>query len=556
MGVAVSVTLVITIVGCISIVSCGLWFGLKRLWRDLEVQVLKPLDRLRRQVPREGEMENRFEAYAQEASKHPCLQKMWDHYRSGVRTTENRGPLRSLRPARECFQREALALQSNPQLDQIMPNLLTGMGILFTFVGLIVGIWGARVGVTAMDSAARTQALTTLLDGAYLAFGTSAAGLFASLLLSFYQRSRWRQVDAALAAWAEVLDQRIPPLTREEVAYDQLTSSRRGVIQLERFNTDLAVAIATALDERQAHWLKPALQELAGAIKSVRDTQVRFDERLVGEVVEKFETILTGGARVQMDGLANAMAGAAAQLSASASTIADQQAQWSHHMSQTAEQLRLGIESATAATQQRLGMLLQAVEETLVGLHTQLQAGVSSAVANLQENGSLVSRQFKSFADTLVGVVERLDEVAKTIGEAAQRFATAKEAFAAMAPPLQKSAEELRQAAGSVNSSMQAASGLARRLQDTAEIIRQQHEKLPPILQELHARFVEVDKSAQGLFREINAGLESFSDQVRKFLSEVDTHLANGYNTLGRAVGDLNNSIEELIDGGKGKPAS
>ncbi|TOQ08322.1 hypothetical protein CGH04_20465, partial [Vibrio parahaemolyticus] len=62
-----------------------------------------------------------------------------------------------------------------------VPNKLTGLGILGTFLGLVAGIYLASSGIGSNNIDEAKGALSHLLDGASLAFLTSIAGLITSM---------------------------------------------------------------------------------------------------------------------------------------------------------------------------------------------------------------------------------------------------------------------------------------------------------------------------------------------------------------------------------------
>lgn len=71
------------------------------------------------------------------------------------------------------------------------PSVLTGLGIIGTFLGLSIGVGSASGGLASPDISFARNAMSQLLKGAQLAFLTSLAGLFFALVLrlSFTARS-------------------------------------------------------------------------------------------------------------------------------------------------------------------------------------------------------------------------------------------------------------------------------------------------------------------------------------------------------------------------------
>jgi len=534
----------ITIFGCAVIFMCFWWSSLS-VGRVTSV-VLHAIAALQRRLPQPNQLTAQWERYSQEVEKYPALWSMWQDYRSTIVETGDR--LRSLRPATTCLLGEGLALNFNAQLHGAMPNLLTGMGIFFTFCGLIIGIGGAEKSVTATDHLGRTAALETLLGGAHLAFWTSAGGLFLSLVLSAFSKRRWHQVDHSCAAWARGWDRLIPPLTAAEVAYQQLEVARASTKQLERFNTELATSIASALDESQARWLQPMLKELIAAADAMHKNQVNFDKRLSEELLRKFEAVLTGSAQSKIEQMASAMSTAAQHLSASSSTLADQQARWTEEMGAVASELRGAVDAAATAMGQGVAVLLQTVDQTLAGVHARLQAGVSSAVNSIQESGASVSGQLQAAANDLRAVLGEVHAATEKVSEAANAFAASKSAFASLAPGLKAATQGVSAAAAQITTTMQSASHLHGELLATAQTIKHEHGQLAQLLANFEARFGQVDRSAQGLFKEINEGLGAFTNQVREFLGHVDGHLAQASSTLGQAIGELMETIEDFSE--------
>ena len=73
----------------------------------------------------------------------------------------------------------------------LAPSVLTGLGIIGTFLGLALGVGSAASGLASPDITVAREAMSNLLSGAQLAFISSLAGLFFALLLrlSFAKRS-------------------------------------------------------------------------------------------------------------------------------------------------------------------------------------------------------------------------------------------------------------------------------------------------------------------------------------------------------------------------------
>ena len=78
------------------------------------------------------------------------------------------------------------------------------------------------------------------------------------------------------------------------VAVKILTSSRHATtLQLERFNTELAVSIAQALEARLSHTFTPKLNELVSGLDQLRGQQTSFSEDVLRTVTDQVSKAMT-----------------------------------------------------------------------------------------------------------------------------------------------------------------------------------------------------------------------------------------------------------------------
>ena len=89
---------------------------------------------------------------------------------------------------------------------QSVPNLLTGLGILGTFIGLAFGVGAASSGLASSMPSEITASLQQLLDGASLAFLTSICGISSSILFVPVLRTCSRQLHLDVNRWVGTLE--------------------------------------------------------------------------------------------------------------------------------------------------------------------------------------------------------------------------------------------------------------------------------------------------------------------------------------------------------------
>lgn len=119
-----------------------------------------------------------------------------------------------------------------------IPNLLTGLGLLFTFIGLMMGISESATGLSSGDIEAAKSSLSPLLHGASIAFTTSVVGLGLSMVFSFYEKHKFHRVEAQLNNFSRLLMARIKYVDADTLAAMQLTATKEQTRALQGFHQE------------------------------------------------------------------------------------------------------------------------------------------------------------------------------------------------------------------------------------------------------------------------------------------------------------------------------
>jgi len=228
---------------------------------------------------------------------------------------ENRPVQSTIRPG-EYFGLDLLReCQINPRLHAAMPNLLVGVGLLLTFLGLIVALMAA--GEIASPSASATQravGLQTLLNGASAKFATSLAGLLCSLLYTWWRGSRMQLAERAMHSFLAALEERVPLATSATLQSEANAILRESQNQLEIFNGTLATSIGKAVDNALDSRLGDHIGPLREAIESLVTTIGTQNQEALSQMLEDFLKRLDGGAKGELGAVAVSLQGTQAAL--------------------------------------------------------------------------------------------------------------------------------------------------------------------------------------------------------------------------------------------------
>lgn len=115
-----------------------------------------------------------------------ALDKEFDNYKNLV-DLRKRNPNSVLPDIEEVFNEDNISIKTWRSTVNQVPETLTGLGILGTFVGLIIGIGG--IGFSSV--AAAITSLQTLISGIEIAFYTSIVGLILSICFNLTYKFFW-----------------------------------------------------------------------------------------------------------------------------------------------------------------------------------------------------------------------------------------------------------------------------------------------------------------------------------------------------------------------------
>ncbi len=126
-----------------------------------------------------------------------------------------------------------------------MPGLLTGAGILFTFLGLTVGVYG----LDPTNAEQLTAGVKRLLGGMSMAFLTSIAGIGTALWWTWRNKLVLHDFEEAFANLSEILHDKSFLLIPEEMNYELLDLISDQKTALDNIGPTMADALRQVLNE-------------------------------------------------------------------------------------------------------------------------------------------------------------------------------------------------------------------------------------------------------------------------------------------------------------------
>lgn len=253
--------------GLIALLAVGLWVQFKRRIGRLSSAIDQMINEVRI-TDGPTAFKQRYGAIFSELSGNPLLGDVWRAYASTLTHDQSTsGSIGYTRRPKETFNEQVVtAAGINLPFYNAVPNLLVGMGLLFSFVGLVSALYFASRGVASESVGAAQAALGELLAVATFKFLTSITGLATSLLFSWGEKRQLYEIQHRLQAFCSVLEARMAPITAESLMLAQLERTRSIEQHITRLSRAVYVRVPQALEDTLSEELRTALRPLHEAI--------------------------------------------------------------------------------------------------------------------------------------------------------------------------------------------------------------------------------------------------------------------------------------------------
>lgn len=452
-----------------------------------------------------------------------------------------------------------------------VPGVLTALGLLGTFIALLIGLHGL---VPHEDG---TYALAGLISNLSGKFVTSIVALTMSVvfvLLELAARSSLIRVRLRLV---HTLSRVLPFLSPSHLLLDiqrdgtrqssvlgalqQIGEQQSAVLkalhsvgerqmtQLERFNTDVAVSIGSAMDAR----IVPVLERLLHSTNELHRIQAGLGEELLREVGDKISGAVSGAAGEEMRSMTGAIKESVRSLNEAAQAMRDGQGklvevtsaiieQMNHALGENSKRLRDETDSAVLRVVEQIGEAAGGFSDKIGGAGQ----GVAAALLTTSNNLQNVVSQCQLIIKNTEATVQRFDGLVVGVSAATEDILTVHAAMKATAQPLQVVADRTATLISSVEQQVVMMGAAADSLQTTSKHMNDVQDTLSSSWSEYERRFKDVDTSLGNSLDQLKGGFDLYAEKIRDLNAGLDTHLGKALSDLSSVINELHESVEDL----------
>lgn len=214
--------------------------------------------------------------------------------------------------------------QLNRELYETIPGLLTGTGLLVTFIAILVALLHIRI------SGGRVEGMPLLIEGLSGKFVSSIAALFAATLFVIIEKHQFHLLDRSISRLVERVSSIVPVLTSTHLLVELQKDMEEQSVAFRAFNADLSGRLKQSFSES----VGPTLERMVVAIENlnqvlmasedaksntITDSLAAMMQRLeqslttsLSRMGEQFTASLSGNTMEQFSRLSDSFAGAAA----------------------------------------------------------------------------------------------------------------------------------------------------------------------------------------------------------------------------------------------------
>lgn len=465
-------------------------------------------------------------------------------------------------------------------------NMMVGLGLLLTFVGLIVALHTARQGMAVgADTSEMQNSLRQLLNVAGAKFFTSVAGVGGSLILRAVERNLSRSTSQVTEELCHLLERGLLYVPPQRLAVKQLRELEAQTVQLKVFNTDFALQVSERMASQFQQVMAPVSASLltlnenisgmgdslreglgqgaadaisqatGGELRALGQTLATLGERLdalstsVGSSGEHAaEQIRAAGAdfsqaasdiRGAFESLAGQVDGLGGKLAAQGEASAKAQ-------SDALEHVLNGLANTQASAAEALGRAVATLERAGAEAANGLQRDVAKALqdsveASRETFDHALEQSGGALREAALGLAEAVSRAAAEIERAKDGFLKSGEGAERTAVALGEVAGQSRTAAGAIGDATKTFSAAAGPVSQAAQAVNEAAGRLSRSIETVQRTEGEVLQGLKGLVAEVNtmqvATTGAWDDYQTRF-QDVDKSLENVTVRLGETLGN------------------
>ncbi|MCV0394852.1 MAG: anti-phage defense ZorAB system protein ZorA [Rhizobiaceae bacterium] len=289
-----------------------------------------------------------------------------------------------------------------------IPGYFVGIGLLLTFIGLVLALHKAATAVNSVDAEGMQLATRELLQVATFKFATSIAGLGASILLSFWFKLNLSLMESTLDSFCKAVEQKLRYTAPQSITAEMNDTMAGQLTELKQINSAdffsrMGESISPQIQSAFATAIAPVTHSIDQAVGKLADNS----QTGMADMVNSFKESIQGGAGTELRELAATLQGMQGALLEAQRGINGSGEDFGRRMSEAAEHLKRLVSEAG----ERLDASSEQSREAMVDVVAALRETMEQANRKVDESlGQAATGASGKIEEAMGRVLGRLEE--------------------------------------------------------------------------------------------------------------------------------------------------
>lgn len=180
----------------------------------------------------------------------------------------------------EYINEEEIDIHIHKRLLEMVPDILTSLGILGTFVGLV---WGLK-NFEPNNYEAMTSSVSSLVDGIKVAFLTSIYGISLSVVYTYGVKSEYSGMTERLGAFLEKFHAYVLPTAENESRNLLVSSQKHQTAAMKQMAEQFSVQMADSFEKV----ITPTFRKMNDSLDLLTTSVTRCQKDAIKEILDTF----------------------------------------------------------------------------------------------------------------------------------------------------------------------------------------------------------------------------------------------------------------------------
>jgi hypothetical protein len=459
---------------------------------------------------------------------------------------------------------------NNEHLFDFIPHLFPTLGILFTFLGIAIGLWN-------FDSNDIEKSIPELMNGLKTAFLVSIFGVALLVLFSFWTNIKRKKLEEGVLSEETIAINKLTDVLTElkkdfhstdengnvikpgNVLRDIYEESKKQSNSLQTFSTDLALTISAGFEqilnnptEGVVAELKLVKAEIENLGKKLQDPATDMTQNIVkelqesmGKMIEEFKTSMSGDTKNEMERLAGLLGQAGGSLTDFPSKLQVMTDNLNENFKGLQDVVKQISQQTLSQSEQSTNEMRKQVEEMSEILKIKvgdLQAGQESLLTKQSQNLQVSDSLLSAFNTSIV----KMNGLSNGVTETITKLNQAQRDLERVIATFRNISQDVNASSSKFGESQLTFSEYSNKfLQNNSSTI-QEIQKSLSAAKEVSADYAQkfdiIEKGLQEIFAKITEGLKSYQLTVAESL---ENYLGRYSNALTQTASSLENALSK-----------